>query len=199
MEIFETVLGILSDKRHQVTRLWPTRRPFENALHHCVKDFMDGGFDFWLSIDRDNPPMGNPLDLVDFDKDIIGCPTPIWHYTGKKPGERPWYWNAYDYVPESDAYKEHLPQEGLQRVDAVGTGCFLIARRVFENQEMRKAPFERKLYADGRVNKGNDISFAERARKQGFDIWTHYSYPCRHFQEIDLVQLVKAVGEMSNV
>ena len=152
---------------------------------------MEGDYNYWLSIDADNPPIDNPLDLVELDKDIIGLPTPVWHFTEKKKGERPIYWNAYDYVPEEDAYKEHLPRTGLQKVDAIGTGCFLIARRVFENPEMRKAPFERKLLEDGRVNKGNDISFCERARGQGFEIYSHYDYPCMHFNELELNEVIK--------
>ena len=81
-------------------------------------------------------------------------------------------------------------------MDAFGTGCFLVARRVFEDEEMQKAPFERKLYLDGRVHKGNDMSFCERARERGFEIWTHYGYPCRHFVEIDLLELIRAVQGM---
>lgn len=191
------VLLLLSmDGRYRTDIRTPSYRPFENALHHCVRILLDEGFDFWLSIDSDNPPMNNPLDLVELDRDIIGLPTPIWHYTKEKPGERPYYWNAYDYVPEDDAYKEHVPQEGLQKVDAVGTGCFLMARRVFEDLEMQKAPFERKLYPDGRVHKGNDMSFCEKVRARGFEVWAHYGYPCHHFVEIDLLEMIRALQGM---
>ncbi len=182
------VVKILKDPRHATTLIVPTHSPYENNLHHIVNDFMDGNYDFWLNIDYDNPPMQNPIDLVDCNKDIIGLPTPVWH--SKKKGDRPVYWNGYDAV--GDAYKEHEPKTGLQKVDAVGTGCLLIARNVFENSEMRKAPFQRQYYEDGRVYKGNDISFCERAKKQGFSIWCHYNYPCLHFNEIELNEVVGA-------
>jgi len=180
------------DQRYKLNIILPSHKPFENNLHHIVKDFMDGDYDYWLSMDSDNPPMVNPLNLIELDKDIIGLPTPVWHFENSGKKERPVVWNAYDYVPKNDAYREHTPQEGLQEVDAIGTGCFIIARRVFENPEMRKKPFERKLYPDGRVNKGNDISFCERAKAQGFKIYAHFDYPCDHFSELSLNENVRA-------
>jgi len=190
---------LLSDGRYKVKLIRPTHNPYENNLHHIMKQFLEEGYDFWLSFDSDNPPINNPLDLVGLDKDIIGCPTPVWYFTGEKPGERPYYWNVYDYVLEKDAYKEHLPHKGLQRVDAIGTGCFLAARRVFIDPEMQKAPFNRQYLPDGRVGKGNDISFSERARKNYFEIWAHYDYPCRHFVELELTEVIRAFGEMKRV
>lgn len=195
-EVTQRLLLLQADGRYRLRFEFPSHEPYENNQHHIVNTFMDGDAAFWLSIDSDNPPTNNPLDLVVLDKDIIGLPTPVWHYTGK-PGERPVYWNAYDYVEESDAYREHPAKEGLQRVDAIGTGCFLVARRVFLHQGMRQAPFKRKTNPDGTVNKGNDISFCERARARGFEVWTHYGYPCRHYSaNIELTQVESAIRGM---
>jgi len=187
-----SLLKLQTDPRYNLRIILPTHKPFENNLHHIIRDFLDGGEDYWLSIDSDNPPMNNPLDLVEYDLDIVGLPTPVWHFTGEKPGERPIYWNAYRYVPEEDAYGEYDPKEGLQRVDAIGTGCFMVARRVFENEQMQKGPFLRTTYPDGRVEKGNDIAFCERARQEGFSIHAHFDYPCMHFNELELNEVVRA-------
>lgn len=190
--VVHRLLLLQQDRRYRVMIQLPSNKPFENNLHHIINDFMAGDWDFWLSMDDDNPPEKNPLDLIELDKDIIGLPTPVWHYTGKK-GERPIYWNAYDYRPGNDAYAEHEPKDGLQRVDAIGTGCFLIARRVFENQALRQGAFTRKLNDDGTVRKGNDLSFSERAREQGFEIWAHYGYHCRHVSEVELIEVERAI------
>ena len=191
--VTQRLMLLQMDRRYKLRFEWPSHKPYENNLHHIVSEFYQSNCSYWLNIDSDNPPMQNPLDLVAFDKDIIGLPTPVWHYTGK-PGERPIYWNAYDYDREADAYREHSIKEGFQRVDAIGTGCFLIARRVFDHPEMRKAPFHRKQYADGTVHKGNDISFCERARERGFEIWAHYGYPCRHFcDNIELTEVEQSI------
>jgi hypothetical protein len=198
--IHKTVVHILLllqvDKRYHTTIEFPSARPYENNLNKIVRTFLDRDYDFWLSIDVDNAPIRNPLDLVGLDKDIIGLPTPIWHFENKKKGERPIYWNGYDYVEKDLAYKEHLPREGLQKVDAVGTGCFLIARRVFLSPIMQRGPFVRKLNMDGSVDKGNDISFCERAREQGFEIYCHYDYPCNHFTELNLHEVAYAIKQL---
>lgn len=188
------LLKLQQDPRYNLTIILPTHSPYENNLHHIVVDFIKGDYDFWLSFDSDNPPMNNPLDLIEYDRDIIGCPTPVFHFDGrnKQKGERPVYWNAYDYVKEKDAYKEHEIKQGLQKVDAIGTGCFLISKRVFLNPEMQKGSFNRSYYRDGRVHKGNDIMFCERARKQNFEIFAHYDYPCQHFNNLELNEIVSA-------
>lgn len=187
---------LLVDKRYACNIVYPTHSPYENNLHHIVNDFMAGDYDFWLNIDSDNPPENNPLDLVTYDLDVIGLPTPVWHFTGKIKGERPIYENAYKYIPVENAYAEWSVKEGLQQVDAVGTGCALYARRVFENPEMRKAPFQRTYYKDGRVEKGNDISFCELATKNNFKIFAHFDYRCKHFCELELHEVAKAFYEL---
>lgn len=193
--VVHRLLLIQQDGRYRTTIQMPSNKPFENNLHHIINEFMAGTWDFWLSMDDDNPPERNPLDLVELDKDIIGLPTPIWYYTGKK-GERPIYWNAYQFDPDTGAYREWPVREGLQRVDAVGTGCILISRRVFKDPEMRKGAFSRKLNPDGTVDKGNDISFCERARDRGFEIYCHYDYPAEHISEVPLNEVARSINGM---
>ena len=41
------------------------------------------------------------------------------------------------------------------------------------------------------MNKGNDISFCERARECGFEIFAHYDYPCGHVNEIEVNEMVE--------
>jgi hypothetical protein len=172
--------------------IMPTHVPFENNLHHIVQDVLKRDYDFWLSFDADNPPMRSPVPLVLENKDVVGCATPVWHFVGKE-GERPMYWNGYKAVPEEGAYTEWPTKQGLQRVDAIGTGCFMIARRVLEHPSMQKGCFSRTLYPDGTVEKGNDLAFCERAQAAGFDIWCSYDHPCHHFNELDLVEVSRAI------
>lgn len=182
---------LLSDKRHDLKLIIPTNNPFENNLHHCVNQFVNESYDFWLTIDADNPPMNNPLDLIDYDLDIVGLPTPVVHFNREKLGERPVYYNAYKYVKDKDAYTEWPSKRGLQMVDAVGTGCVLFSKRVFQNENMKKGAFVRKLNPDGTVEKGNDISFSERAKENGFEIYAHFGYPCRHYNEVDAIEMIE--------
>lgn len=193
------LLKLQQDPRYNLTFIFPTWNPYEHSLHRIVNDFMDIYKDhsFWLNIDSDNPPINNPLDLIELDRDIIGLPTPVWHFTDKeKKGERPLYYNAYNYDKNKNAYRENGLREGLQEVDAVGTGCLLISKRVFINPEMRKLPFARIWNSDGTIERGNDIAFCERAKRQGFKIYAHYDYPCMHFNKLELNEVVRAFSNL---
>jgi hypothetical protein len=197
-----SLLKLQSDPRYKTTIILPTWNPYEHNLHRIINDFMNiyKECSFWLNIDSDNPPINNPLDLIEFDRDIIGLPTPVWHFTGKEEkGERPLYYNAYDYDTKGKAYREHQPREGLQKVDAVGTGCLLISKRVFIDSEMRKLPFARIWNPNGTIERGNDIAFCERAKAQGFEIYAHYDYPCMHFCELELNEMVRAFNNLHDI
>lgn len=190
--------ALLLDGRYTVKIIRPTHNPYENSLHHIINDFMAGNFHYWLNIDADNPPVNNPLNLVKLDLDIVGLPTPIWHFTDIGKGERPMYWNGFKWNAKKGGYNEWPVKEGLQEVDAVGTGCFLINRRVFNHPEMRKAPFQRTYFEDGRVEFGNDMAFCQKAKKNGFKIHAHYDYPCDHMKELPLNEVSKAIQGMTN-
>jgi predicted O-methyltransferase YrrM len=190
------LLKLQTDNRYHHRIIQPTHSPSDNNRHHIFNDFLANNEDYLLMIDSDNPPTSNPLDLIELDLDIITCPTPVWHFTGRVKGERPIYENAYKYVPEEDAYTEWPEKVGLQKVDAVGTGCILIARRVLEHKGMRSGANQRTLHADGTVNKGGDIMFCETAKKCGFEIYAHYNYRCLHFQEVELHEVTRAFGEI---
>lgn len=197
--VVAVLMRLLLDGRYKVNIIMPKHRPYENNLHHIVVDFLKGGYDYWLNIDSDNPPRKNPLDLIEFDKDFIGLPTPVWHFVRdkQKPGEAPIYWNVYRKDPKgSDAYVEWHPRDGFQKVDAVGTGCFIASRRLFLDPKMQKGPFIRKTYPDGRVDKGNDISFCERAREAGWELWAHFDYDCDHFSEMSMLEMIRAFDNL---
>lgn len=180
------------DPRHQVDVMWPTHSPYVEALHAIREDFLAGGYDYWLNIDADNPPTRNPLDLIDLGLDVVGCPTPVLHADESRLGERWWYLNALD-LAENGEFRpvQDCPGfggGGLVECDAVGTGCVLIARRVIE--ALGPAPFFRE-WKQGRVSRGNDFAFCMRAKRKGFRVWAHFDYPCHHFNEVDLLEVIR--------
>lgn len=189
--VVHDLIHMLSDTRQHSIAIFPTHIPYENNLNHIVKEFVSGEQDFWLNIDADNPPACNPLDLVELDLDIVGLPTPVWQWYGR-PKERPVYWSGYDWKEGGGGFTEHEQKKGLQKVDAIGTGCFLVAQRVFHAPLLRKGAFLRIWNEDGTVKKGNDIAFCERATKAGFEIYCHYDYPCMHFKELELSEVTRA-------
>jgi hypothetical protein len=161
---------------------FPIYKPYENALNHAVCRFRESGCDYWINIDADNPPTCDVMPLCDDGKDYIGCPTPIF----RKHAGGFVHWNVFKRT--IDGYKPAIVSgSGLDRVDAVGTGCFIMHRRVAE-----KIPkiFERAIDSFGRVTTGVDLRACEIMHANGFEIWAAWDYPCHHFNTIDLLELV---------
>ena len=204
-EVAEAAMRMAADSRFHVTWTAPTRNDYVHNLHGVVNLFLEGDWDFLLNMDDDNPPTRNPLDLVAEDLDVVGLPTPVWH--NAVPGDRPYYFNTYMLKPGTDGY---MPAQdaagfyakGFQRVDAVGTGCVLIARRVLATLMRRckgnpmEAPFMRRWNDRGEAVRGNDLAFCERVKAAGFEIWTNYDYPCSHFVERDLIEVIGGFAGM---
>lgn len=202
----ETVLSLLrlkQDDRYELTIKLPTKRPLANNQHHIINDIISENYDYWLSIDADVAPNRNPLNLIELDKDIIGCPTPGWRF--KEPLDtypdrnRPVYCGAYGYDKEKDAHFV-LPQgRGLQEVDAISGGCFIMARRVFDNKLLRTRGWWRRLNKDGTVYMSNDFSFCWRAKKEGFRIWVHWDYIARHYKEAEMTSVLEIFNSLTGL
>lgn len=189
-ELAQVLMNLMIDDRYSLTFRLPQARPLENNLHEIINAFVEGDWDYWLSIDADTIPKSNPLDLVELDLDIVGCPTPIWKYGGK--GVRPIQWNAYKFDPTDELFYDQYGK-GLQRVDAVGGGCLLVARRVFLDKSMQEGAFARFTRPDGTVRYGNDLSFCIRAKERGWKIWAHFDYTCEHWKECPLNDIASAM------
>lgn len=186
------LLQLQADERYQLDFCFPSFVPSEASRSHALGAFLEGEYDFWLSIDADNPPSRNPLDLVELDLDLVGCPTPVWQYSGD-PGLPTLIWNVY----RVDAEGNHLPYilgKGLQRVDAIGTGCFLAARRVFTHCDLIQGPFARHWSEDGTIALGSDLALCERVRAANYEIWVHWDHLCSHYSPIDLLEVMGLVG-----
>jgi SAM-dependent methyltransferase len=156
----------------------------DNNRNWIVKDFLSWGGDFLVFVDSDNPPVKNPLELIKLNKDVMALPTPVWNSKRYQVGGFPIYLNCMDYVANVDGWIEHTPKAGLQEIDAAGTGCIIIAKRVLEKV---KPAFQRRWTEDGTASHGSDFEFCRRVKEEGFRIWAHYDYLCQHVKEIDLL------------
>ena len=64
-QVVHRLLLLQKDQRYRCTVILPSHRPYENNQHHIVRDFIADGYDFWLSIDADNPPAARFPKLID--------------------------------------------------------------------------------------------------------------------------------------
>jgi len=195
ISVLDSVVNIISDKGpelHTIFKDFKSGKPMEHCLNEKVERFLCTDCEYFLTIDSDNPPTGNPLRYLDPELDIQSFPTPTWRHQGfsEAYGWMPITLNAFDKV--EGGYKEHFPQDGLQEVDAVGNGCVLIHRRVLEQI---KPAFVRKWNDNGTTRIGSDLNLCERAKFYGFKIWANYDCCCSHLQTIDLLQVRHVINK----
>ncbi len=193
-DLFQPLWMIGNDHRYSVTFNMPCRKPVEVAYCEMAEMLREGDYDWWLNIDSDNPPTRNPLDLIELDKDIITCPTPIWRPDNE---DKPFSWNAM-FLGEDGTHYEWQQPSGLQEVDAVGMGCTLINKRVFQVPKMQYQPFMREWKPNGTALRGTDVSFCMRAKESGFKVWAHFDYPCDHMKEVNLTKALKLMARFAN-
>ena len=145
-----------------------------------VTDFLKTDFDFLLMIDSDNPPPNNVLDLIELNKEVIGLPTPInMNYI---KGLNEIQWNIF-----KGGFPTKTTGQGLQEVEAVGSGVMLIRRDVLEKINNPFTTVRNK--ADLRTV-GTDTAFCKKCQDKGIKVWTHWDFKCKHFKQIDLLTLI---------
>jgi len=167
-------------------------KPVDSCRNKTITKFLDSGFEWYYTMDSDNPPLGNPLEHIDKDYDILAFPTPIWYseIMSRQRGEPPIVWNCFDWCEDSSGWREHQPQSGIQQIGAAGSGSMLINRRVLE--KVRPA-FVRRYNEFGEVTQGSDLLFCKRATDIGFKVYADYNNPCSHYKEVDLTHVYKAM------
>lgn len=181
---------LLRDDRVQLHVVRCSGVPFSSNMNQVIREFLKGDWDYWINLDEDQAPINNPIDLVFLDRDVIGLPTPAFKLV---PGDKglPFYWNVYAWDEQNQTYRPHQARKEdgpLQEVDAVGSGCWVVARRVLE---AIKEPMTIQCDEDGVVKIGGDLSFCGKARAAGFKVYAHYDYPSRHFKTVDLYEVMR--------
>lgn len=166
--------------------------PTDSNRNRITYEFLHGDWDYLAMFDEDNYPLKNPFDLLDFDKDVIGGIYPGWGKDGLR-------FHVYrkEYAekdnPESITYKQYAPieREGLKRVDAIGTGCIFIKRKVLETI---KTPFSYIYNEFGALKFSDDMAFCKRCDEAGFEIYAHWDFPVEHYKTVPLLQVAGLVA-----
>jgi len=151
-------------------------KPCAHARNNIVKKFLASDNQWLLMIDEDVVPFQNPLEMIEFNKDIVIAPAPIYQYKV--------LWNVYR--TDAEGYWKSIEiekEKGLIEIDSAGTGCILIKRKVLE---VINAPFERIFNKDGIEKLGLDLSFSRKAKKAEFKIYASIEHKCSHYKTIDL-------------
>lgn len=164
--------------------------PISSNRNQIVKRFLATNCDFLMMIDDDVVPTVNPAIFCHANKDIIGFPAKV------RQRVRSLNWVAYVRNPNlGEGIAGYAPVDfgrvdtdiDLLKVDAVGTGCILIHRRVLENLS---APFHCVYDDDGVCRLGTDFAFSKKASEAGFEIYVAPWAICEHFKEVGLADIM---------
>ena len=150
-------------------------RPLAHNRNLIVDEFLKSETEHLLMVDSDIVPPVNVLDMIDNDVDICSAFARI--PKGRELIPVGMVKNEDGYHHD---YKHSAP--GLHKVDAVGTGCILIRRNVFE--VMKKPYFQFVYNEDGFIANGEDFNFCDKAKEAGFDIYFDSRYRCQHYVSI---------------
>lgn len=186
------VVQLTHDERYDV-EYCPARpaRPMDRSRAAIARHFLDGQADWLVMIDSDNPPMNNLFDLIAFDKDIMGCPTPVCEYRSDEL--TPIFWNTWNISTEG--FAERIPKDkrvGLMRVSFIGLGCTVIRRKVIETLGLGAFVDERDEHGISR--NADDEHFYKQCTAHAFEFWVHWDYCCRHFKgEVDLYNVMQCM------
>ena len=162
----------------------PFLSPIDHARNTIVNDFLHTDCSHLMMVDDDIVPPFEALERLLFhNKDIVAAACPL--IGPNKEGDLITTMNAYNLNKD----KEYIIVEstGLQMVDAVGTGCMMIQREVFEN--MRVAPFVTEYNADGIKYRGEDLNFCYQAKLNGIDTYVDFNIKCKHIKPCNLLKL----------
>ena len=176
------------------------RQRIDKCRNFFVKQALDGGFDYLFMVDDDNPIPPETLEkLLEGDKDIITVPI-----LSRNPIEGGEYPMCAFYREDRKIKKKTIPyyipikkfKEGgyLHKIDAAGTGCILIKRKVLEKiSKEYEYPFEfGDITVEGqRRTMSEDAEFSERAVKCGFEIWLDESIVPVHIGRSMLIKYNK--------
>jgi hypothetical protein len=173
---------LIQHESYRIHLSYPTAKPISNNRNMIVSKFLATDCDYLMMIDSDIIPPMNILQLADFDKDII---TPLMFVYQKGMLLPLFLKKNKDGIYDVDNY---LEKTGLQKIDATGTGCIIIKRKVLEHPAL-KYPFRNEYDADGIKTRGLDLNFCSRAKEVGFDSWVHLDYLADHHSTLSLKEL----------
>jgi len=179
--------------KYDIAITYPNEKPISNNRNQIVQDFLlKKEFDYLLMIDSDIIPPNNILNLADFQKDVISAVCFMYQKNMVVPLLLRKNTEGSYGIANLGGY------EGLVEVDAVGTGCIMLSRKVLEDISKDEAPFADKFDKDGVRKFGLDIAFCQRAQARGYKVFAHLDYPAKHYVRMDLSQVYQSISNKPN-
>lgn len=148
----------------------PQAKPHDHCRNIIVNRFLETDCEWLLMVDSDVIPPDDVCNMVNNDVDVCSA-----YVRTTANGE----FIPVGMTKNKDGYHHDFKHSkpGVHKVDAVGTGCILIKREVFERMDK---PYFKFVYKDGLLVNGEDFDFCERVGEVYFDS----RYKCKHFTTV---------------
>lgn len=180
-ELVRTINYINSQTDYDVHIDFPDDKPISQNRNKIVQDFLaHKEFDYLLMIDDDVVPPQTILSMADYEEDIVGALYFMYQQQKLMPVA---FMKSKEGMYTPLNFKD---KDGLVEIDAVGTGCIMLSRKVLEAV---KSPFLNVYDPDGIKMFGLDIAFCRKAKEKGFKVHVHIDFPASHWQIMDLKRL----------
>lgn len=165
-------------KNHDLTLFAPQKlRPVSYARNRCARTFLESDHDaLWFLDDSTIPTRASLEMLLRADKAAISGVVRV----PKRDSDG--IVKAVGMVLRSspEGYRVATGR-GVERIDAAGLGCMLLRREVFERVE-----FPWFAEREWGASRGEDVSFCERMRDAGVELWAHFDVDCKTLREVEL-------------
>ena len=177
--------------RYEFQLFLPTARPIPNNRNKICKKFIEGDWDILFMFDEDNIPTVNPFSILDRDLDVCGGVYPGRGYKG---------FNFHVFMLDRDKYPKEIffnyvgKNSGVQKVDAVATGCMAVKREVIEKMYKKNwAPFEEMFDKYGIMITSDDMAFCLKCMKLKIPVHADWDVICDHIKETSILQCIELI------
>jgi len=159
--------------------------------NRIVAAFIESGRQWLVMVDDDAyPKRGTIHDLCIPGKDIVAATVFVFAADVMLTTAKARNWKTSGLRSMGlDPDKDH----GLLEVAAIGSAAMAIHRRVLTHPQMN-GPFFFQTDTQGRINKGSDLCFCERAGELGFRTWWHRDVIFQHATECWTADLADIYG-----
>jgi hypothetical protein len=160
------------------------------ARNEYVSQFLKTDCDVLFFLDSDIVPPENLFDLITVHGDkweLSGAPYPVWMHQSGFEGPQITY-TVYRDLGDGKLTYSPIPNEGIDFVAGIATGCLFIKRNILEG--MAKPYFEFKYDPETRnITEGEDLGFCFKMTKLGKRFFIDYGMVCHHFKQVSLLDV----------
>lgn len=185
VELSSLINELTRQGKYNIVIRYPNDKPITFNRNEIVKTFLKSSCDYLLMIDDDIVPPLGILNLADFQKDIIGALCFAFTHNMIVPIAWKRRADGLYWISDFDG------NDALQEVDAVGTGCIMLSRKVLSENWWQENGgwFKNEYDKTGYKMEGNDLAFCRKAQALGYKVYTHTDYTCSHIVPMDLKYL----------